>query len=162
MRHQQQLRQRPIRTTVWFAVSAVPWIVGATVDGDARLALWSLALVIDFLGLWLAYPVPGLGVRQSGDRLHHHPVAVADLRVQGRGAVARLHQGRTLSGPLPEVRALHTSAHGRRGGRHRRRIQPGDAHPAAPYPAVLVLAGVALADVRRSRGRPPEVPSPPW
>ncbi|MEH1101164.1 low temperature requirement protein A [Micromonospora sp. CPCC 205561] len=62
VRHQRQPRRRAVRIFTWFAVSAVPWIAGAFVSGDARIVLWSLALAIDYVGFRLAYPVPGLGV----------------------------------------------------------------------------------------------------
>ncbi|TCB98556.1 low temperature requirement protein A [Micromonospora zingiberis] len=62
MRRHPQIQRRATRIFCWFAVSAVPWIVGAYVSGDARLVLWLLALGVDYLGLRLAYPVPGLGM----------------------------------------------------------------------------------------------------
>ncbi|MEV1144968.1 low temperature requirement protein A [Micromonospora sp. NPDC049799] len=61
VRHHPQTRRRAARIFIWFAVSAVPWIGGAFVSGDGRLALWVFALSIDYLGFRLAYPVPGLG-----------------------------------------------------------------------------------------------------
>ncbi|MFI7575571.1 low temperature requirement protein A [Micromonospora sp. NPDC049497] len=61
VRHDPQTRRRAARIFIWFAVSAVPWIGGAFVSGDGRLALWVLALSIDYLGFRVAYPVPGLG-----------------------------------------------------------------------------------------------------
>ncbi|MER7458697.1 low temperature requirement protein A [Micromonospora sp. NPDC126480] len=61
VRHDRQTQRRAARIFIWFAVSAVPWIVGAFVSDDARLLLWALALAIDYLGFRLAYPVPGLG-----------------------------------------------------------------------------------------------------
>ncbi|MCI4065813.1 low temperature requirement protein A [Micromonospora sp. R77] len=62
VRHHPQARRRAARVFTWFAVSAVPWLVGGVVHGGAREALWALALAIDYLGFRLAYPVPGLGV----------------------------------------------------------------------------------------------------
>ncbi|MFF5054962.1 low temperature requirement protein A [Micromonospora sp. NPDC000663] len=62
VRHERQTQRRAARIFVWFAVSAVPWIVGAYVSGDARIVCWSIALAVDYLGFRLAYPVPGLGV----------------------------------------------------------------------------------------------------
>lgn len=49
------------RILVWSAVSAVPWIVGGLVDADARLPLWAVALVIDYVGAVVGWPVPSLG-----------------------------------------------------------------------------------------------------
>ncbi|MDG4810287.1 low temperature requirement protein A [Micromonospora sp. WMMD1120] len=62
VRRQPQTERRAIRIFVWFTVSAVPWLTGAFVGGDARLACWAVALAIDYVGFRLAYPVPGLGV----------------------------------------------------------------------------------------------------
>ncbi|MFY1615245.1 low temperature requirement protein A [Micromonospora sp. WMMD736] len=62
VRRQPQTQRRALRIFTWFAVSAIPWIIGAFVAGDARLACWAIALAIDYTGFRLAYPVPGLGV----------------------------------------------------------------------------------------------------
>lgn len=62
VRRHRQSQRRAARVFTWFAVSAVPWMVGAYVSGNARLVLWALALAIDYVGFRLAYPVPGLGV----------------------------------------------------------------------------------------------------
>lgn len=266
LRHQQQLRQRPIRTTVWFAVSAVPWIIGATVAGDARLALWTLALAIDFLGLLLAYPVPGLGIIPPAHRsvtaehlseryqqfvmialgdailvigmaysTHHAepemaaslvvafittlllwqiyvhkagellPASIKAARFPGRflksapfthllmvaGVVVTAAGFNLVTHTLP-ARTPPSWAVVILGGPALfllgracfewevfTRVSPSrpggilallTAAPAvlfvppivASLAAALVLAGVALADVRRSHGRPPELPSPPW
>jgi low temperature requirement protein LtrA len=61
VRNDPQVQRRAARIFCWFALSAVPWIGGAFVSGDARMALWLLALGLDYLGLRLSYPVPGLG-----------------------------------------------------------------------------------------------------
>ncbi|MGC5052324.1 low temperature requirement protein A [Micromonospora sp. DT48] len=55
------IQRRAIRVLCWFALSAVPWIAGAFASDDIRMALWLLAVGIDYLGLRLAYPVPGIG-----------------------------------------------------------------------------------------------------
>ncbi|WCN78829.1 low temperature requirement protein A [Micromonospora sp. LH3U1] len=62
VRREPQTQRRAARIFVWFAVSAIPWIIGAFVNDDARLACWAIALAIDYIGFRLAYPVPGLGV----------------------------------------------------------------------------------------------------
>ncbi|MFG1649754.1 low temperature requirement protein A [Micromonospora sp. NPDC049275] len=62
VRREPQTQRRAVRIFVWFTVSAIPWIIGAFVSGDARLACWAIALAIDYGGFRLAYPVPGLGV----------------------------------------------------------------------------------------------------
>ncbi|MET8528272.1 low temperature requirement protein A [Micromonospora sp. NPDC005172] len=62
VRRQPQTQRRALRIFAWFAVSAIPWIIGGFVAGDARMACWAIALAIDYTGFRLAYPVPGLGV----------------------------------------------------------------------------------------------------
>ncbi|MGC4854636.1 low temperature requirement protein A [Micromonospora sp. DT4] len=62
VRRQPQTQRRALRIFAWFAVSANPWIIGAFVTGDGRMACWAVALAIDYIGFRLAYPVPGLGV----------------------------------------------------------------------------------------------------
>ncbi|MDG4781615.1 low temperature requirement protein A [Micromonospora sp. WMMD961] len=62
VRRQPQTQRRAARIFTWFAVSAIPWLIGAFVSGDARIACWAVALAIDYVGFRLAYPVPGLGV----------------------------------------------------------------------------------------------------
>ncbi|MEU5909759.1 low temperature requirement protein A [Micromonospora sp. NPDC047527] len=265
VRHDPQFQRRAARIFTWFAVSAIPWLVGAFVSGDARLACWALALAIDYVGFRLAYPVPGLGVVPEAQRnvtaehlseryqqffiialgnailtigtmfslahseavnigafavafgttlllwrIYVHksgqllPVAIQTARSPSRflvsapythllmiaGVVAtasgfelllREHPGRTppawltviLGGPalfLAGRSAFEYEVFSRVS-----LSRPGGilalltiASPALFLPpffaslgAMLVLAGVAYADYRRSRGRPPEVPVPP-
>ena len=49
------------RIFVWLTVSAAFWIAGACVDGDARLALWIVAALIDVVGPRALFWVPLLG-----------------------------------------------------------------------------------------------------
>lgn len=70
-------RREPARSLCWAAVSAVPWIAGAALfpQSPARGLLWALALALDYTGLVLGWPVPGLGRtrledwRIAGERL---------------------------------------------------------------------------------------------
>ena len=68
VRREPQTQRRAVRIFVWFAVSAVPWIIGAFVSEDARLWCWAVALAIDYVGFRLAYPVPGLGAVPDAQR----------------------------------------------------------------------------------------------
>lgn len=55
-------RQRnEIRLVCWALLSGVLWIVGALLPHVARIILWAVALAIDYLGVRLGWPVPGLG-----------------------------------------------------------------------------------------------------
>lgn len=49
------------RILAWLVLSGVFWIAGAFVQGDQRLALWALALLIELVSPSLYFWVPGLG-----------------------------------------------------------------------------------------------------
>lgn len=50
-----------IRITIWFVVSGIFWISGAFSYGDARLGLWAVALLIEYIGPRAFFWVPGIG-----------------------------------------------------------------------------------------------------
>jgi low temperature requirement protein LtrA len=57
-----------LRIAVWFAVSAVPWIIGGlAARPDERLLWWAGALTIESLGPICFYRVPGLGASSIED-----------------------------------------------------------------------------------------------
>ncbi|MEV6373258.1 low temperature requirement protein A [Micromonospora musae] len=58
---------RSLRILFWFCASGVPWLVGALVP-VARVPLWLIAMMMDYLGPSLGWPTPGLG-RSSRDEL---------------------------------------------------------------------------------------------
>lgn len=49
------------QVAIWTCLAAVPWIAGELVQGMARLALWTLAVVLSFLPSWTGFWVPKLG-----------------------------------------------------------------------------------------------------
>ncbi|HMX71109.1 MAG TPA: low temperature requirement protein A [Solirubrobacterales bacterium] len=53
-------RARGLHILIWFCFAAPFWIVGALVDGDARIAFWLVALTIDYCGPFVTYYVPWL------------------------------------------------------------------------------------------------------
>src|ERR687893_2381044 len=53
-------RERAGRVLIWFVAAGVLWIAGALVEGPARVALWILALGLDYLAPLVVYWVPGL------------------------------------------------------------------------------------------------------
>ncbi|BCB75115.1 low temperature requirement protein A [Phytohabitans flavus] len=54
-----EVQRRAAGVMLWYAVSAVPWIVGAaSPEISTRAALWALALAIEYLGAALFYPAP--------------------------------------------------------------------------------------------------------
>ncbi len=55
------------RITVWLGVSGAFWIAGGLVAGEARLALWIVALVLETSAPALGFHVPSLGRSSSTD-----------------------------------------------------------------------------------------------
>lgn len=55
------------RITTWFSISAVFWIAGGIAEHELRLALWLIALVIEYAAPWLGFFVPGLGRSSTAD-----------------------------------------------------------------------------------------------
>jgi low temperature requirement protein LtrA len=49
------------RITAWLALSGVFWIAGAFADPEARLLIWGLAMLIEFVSPSLGFWTPGLG-----------------------------------------------------------------------------------------------------
>src|ERR687892_133903 len=49
------------RILAWFAAAGVLWVAGGLVEGDARYALWLLALGVDYSGPAAGYRTPGMG-----------------------------------------------------------------------------------------------------
>lgn len=54
-------RARAVHVLAWFAFAAVPWLLGGVLDGPARVALWSLAVVVDLGGPLTTYRLPRIG-----------------------------------------------------------------------------------------------------
>jgi len=54
------LRRPFLHATVWYCLSAVPWLLGVAVGSSARVVLWSVALLIDLVGARAGWPLPGL------------------------------------------------------------------------------------------------------
>jgi low temperature requirement protein LtrA len=49
------------RILTWFVASGVVWIIGGLLGGEARYAVWLLALAVDYSGPVVGYYIPGLG-----------------------------------------------------------------------------------------------------
>ncbi|PWR10173.1 low temperature requirement protein A [Micromonospora acroterricola] len=54
-------RKVTTRITIWSAVAALPWLVGAVVSQPVRLVLWAGALGIEYVGFAAGWPIPWLG-----------------------------------------------------------------------------------------------------
>jgi low temperature requirement protein LtrA len=55
------------RVSLWLFATGVVWLAGAVAEGDARLAIWTLAVVLEVAAVWLGFPVPGLGRSQTAE-----------------------------------------------------------------------------------------------
>jgi low temperature requirement protein LtrA len=53
-------RERAGRILAWFVAAGVLWIAGALVEGEARVALWLMALALDYGGPMVTFRIPGL------------------------------------------------------------------------------------------------------
>ena len=56
-----------LRITSWLVLSGVFWIVGALMEGEMRVGLWLVALVIEYSAPALGFRVPGLGKSTAAD-----------------------------------------------------------------------------------------------
>jgi low temperature requirement protein LtrA len=50
-----------IRIAAWQAFGGVFWITGALLEGEQRILVWSLAVVVEYISPALAFWVPGMG-----------------------------------------------------------------------------------------------------
>src|SRR5215216_4504926 len=55
------------RILSWFVGSGVVWIIGGLLGGEARYAVWLLALAVDNSGPVVGYYIPGLGRSRTGE-----------------------------------------------------------------------------------------------
>jgi low temperature requirement protein LtrA len=55
------------RIFCWFSLSTVFWIAGGFADAPTRLALWAVAIAIEYLGPSSYFWVPGLGRSNTGE-----------------------------------------------------------------------------------------------
>jgi low temperature requirement protein LtrA len=55
------------RILTWFVGAGVMWIVGGLLEGEARYAVWLLALAVDYSGPVVGYYIPALGRSRTGE-----------------------------------------------------------------------------------------------
>src|SRR3954464_7888727 len=60
-------RMNAIRITVWLSASAIFWIAGGLAEGHIRLALWALALAIEYISPAVRFWIPKYGASQVAD-----------------------------------------------------------------------------------------------
>jgi low temperature requirement protein LtrA len=63
------IQARSIRVFFWLCVTAVPWLAGAFVHGNARLALWGVAVAGDLISAAFGWPTPRLGRTDLSSRI---------------------------------------------------------------------------------------------
>lgn len=62
-----QHRRNFARILAWLAAAGIFWLGGAFVQGEARLAVWGLALAIEYLSPAVGFWTPGLGRTKSSE-----------------------------------------------------------------------------------------------
>jgi low temperature requirement protein LtrA len=60
-------RLNAIRITTWLAISAVFWIAGGLTSGELRLALWAIALGIEYISPAVRFWIPRYGASAVAD-----------------------------------------------------------------------------------------------
>jgi low temperature requirement protein LtrA len=60
-------RMNALRILVWLLMSAIFWIAGGLAQGHARLALWALALVIEYISPAVRFWIPRYGASAVAD-----------------------------------------------------------------------------------------------
>ncbi|WP_433550649.1 low temperature requirement protein A [Micromonospora zamorensis] len=62
--------RQTFRVLFWFGVSAPLWVVGGLAnEGTVRGPLWTVAVLIDYTGLYLGWPTPRIGAQRIGGRM---------------------------------------------------------------------------------------------
>src|SRR3954464_7302523 len=60
-------RANAIRITSWLSVSAIFWIAGGLMEGQSRLVLWAIALVIEYISPAVRFWIPRHGASSVAD-----------------------------------------------------------------------------------------------
>ncbi|MFC0505234.1 low temperature requirement protein A [Micromonospora costi] len=60
LREHAAIRALYTRLAIWAGVSGVIWLAGAAVRGPQRIALWSVAIIVDLVVARFNWPVPGM------------------------------------------------------------------------------------------------------
>src|SRR5438067_10518662 len=60
-------RMNAVRITTWLSVSAVFWIAGGFAEGHSRMALWAIALAIEYISPAARFWVPKYGASSMAD-----------------------------------------------------------------------------------------------
>ena len=60
-------RMNAIRIAAWFSMSAIFWIAGGMIEGQSRLVLWAIALVIEYISPAVRFWIPRYGASSVAD-----------------------------------------------------------------------------------------------
>jgi low temperature requirement protein LtrA len=60
-------RMNAIRIAAWLSTSAIFWIAGGIAEGQSRLVLWAIALVIEYVSPAVRFWIPRLGASSVAD-----------------------------------------------------------------------------------------------
>ena len=60
-------RMNAIRIAAWLSVSAIFWIAGGLMEGQSRLVLWAIALVIEYISPAVRFWIPRYGASSVAD-----------------------------------------------------------------------------------------------
>lgn len=60
-------RMNAIRITAWLSMSAIFWIAGGLAEGQSRLLLWAIALVIEYISPAVRFWIPRYGASAVAD-----------------------------------------------------------------------------------------------
>jgi low temperature requirement protein LtrA len=60
-------RMNAVRITAWLSISAIFWIAGGFAQGHSRLALWAIALAIEYLSPAVRFWIPKYGASAVAD-----------------------------------------------------------------------------------------------
>jgi low temperature requirement protein LtrA len=62
-----RIRMNAVRITAWLSTSAIFWIAGGIAEGQWRMALWAVALVIEYASPALRFWIPRYGASSVAD-----------------------------------------------------------------------------------------------
>jgi low temperature requirement protein LtrA len=60
-------RMNAIRIAAWLSLSAIFWIAGGVMEGQSRLVLWAIALVIEYISPAMRFWIPRYGASSVAD-----------------------------------------------------------------------------------------------
>ena len=60
-------RMNAVRIAAWLSMSAIFWIAGGVMDGQSRLVLWAIALVIEYISPAVRFWLPRYGASSVAD-----------------------------------------------------------------------------------------------